>query len=272
MLPPTARSLLVRVLTTFRQLFGPVIYEHRLRIATPVLVYQMGKVGSNSIYESLVHKFPGVVLKSHTFSSEDNRWQIRRLYACSIRQKRPLSIISLTREPIGRNVSAFFENFKRVTGVEYENSTLSIDELRSIFLSKYPHVLPLEWFDINILKTFEIDVYEKPFPDSGTCTFSTGNIRLLVMRSEIDDEKKELAIKNFLGLSDFRLIRKNISTDKKYSHTYQKFMANVTFPDDYIAAMLKSKYCMHFYSQSLIAAMTNRWRYKKGLNCNPPGE
>ncbi|MDJ0578269.1 MAG: putative capsular polysaccharide synthesis family protein [Xenococcaceae cyanobacterium MO_234.B1] len=242
-----------------RKWVDQLYFERQLRRATPVLVYQMGKVGSSSIYRSLLKQYAGVVLHSHSFSLNHEAPKIRRLFHWAIVNARPLKVISLTREPIGRNVSAFFQNFERVTGVPYAEANFSIKELKAIFLSNYKHEIPLKWFDNNILANFGIDVFSTPFPENGISTYSNNNIELLVMRLEISDNEKITAINNFLGLDRFQLHNTNIGKKKGYSKTYKAFTSKVKFSPDYIDKMCDSKYFNYFYSKEAINAARKKW-------------
>jgi hypothetical protein len=172
---------------------------------------------------------------------------------------RPLNIISLTREPIGRCVSGFFQNFERHTGMPFHKANFSIEELKAIFLERFSHGRILQWFDNNIQANFGIDVCAESFPKCGYATYSHNNIRLLVMRSEISDGEKVKVIKKFLGLDEFQLINKNISAQKEYGSTYNEFKRNVKLPPDFIDKMCKSKYFNYFYEQDVIDAVRKKW-------------
>ncbi len=242
-----------------RKWVDQIYFQRKIRRASPVLVYQMGKVGSRSIYRSLLEQYAGVVLHSHGFSLNHEDPTIRRLYHWAIVNARPLNIISLTREPIGRNVSAFFENFERDTGVPYTKANFPIEELKAIFLSNYAHEIPLNWFDDNILANFGIDVFSTPFPKNGISTYSHNNVELLVMRLEISDNEKVAAINNFLGLDRFQLHNYNIGEEKNYSTTYKTFKNKVKFSPDYIDKMCEYKYFNHFYSREAINEAREKW-------------
>ena len=126
---------------------------------TPILIFQMGKVGSTTVVKSLEKK--GILplfhihlllnsedtmkfYKSKAYESFELKFylerQIRRgefLYNKIIVAKKEVKIISLTREPIGRNISAFFENFEMETGKIYEQSNFTLQELMDIFINFY---------------------------------------------------------------------------------------------------------------------------------------
>jgi hypothetical protein len=171
----------------------------------------------------------------------------------------PLNVISLTREPIGRNVSAFFQNFERDAGVHYNKSNFSLEELKAIFLKKFNHELPLRWFDKNIKENFGIDVYANSFPQYGYATYSHKNIRLLIMQSEIGDNKKVKVLRDFLKLSEFQITNRNIGEEKEYASIYKDFRTNVKLPFDYIDKMCKSRYFNHFYNKEYISSVKKKW-------------
>ena len=175
------------------------------------------------------------------------------------RHARTLKVISLTREPIGRNISAFFHNFERDTAGPYADSKFSIEELRSLFLSNHDHEFPLKWFDKTIPHNFDIDVFSRPFPPYGFTTCSNGNVSLLVVRSEIPDSEKVTAIKEFLGFREFQLVNTNIGSRKNYAETYRAFSENVRLPSEYVAKMCESRYFTHFYDQTAISTARQKW-------------
>ena len=230
----------------------------RLRRHTPVLVYQMGKVGSTSVYHALRRAYPGVVLHTHVLSSDHANPLIRRLYTWVVEQGNPLDVVSLIRVPMTKNVSGFFHNYERYTGMAYRKDA-SLDALRSAFLERYVHDNVLNWFDDHILRNFGLDVYAESFPEDGIATYRHGSVKLIVLRSEVDDRKKEQAIDAFLGLRGLTLRNRNIGSRKYYSERYRDFIRDVRLPNDYVERMASSKYFRHFYSVDEINAEVRRW-------------
>ncbi len=182
------KSLKIKLRFWLNKIQNKLFFKQRLRKATPVLIYQMGKVASSSISKSLKSQYPGIVQHTHTFSENDQKWQVRHLHNWAVREQQPINIISLVREPIGRNVSAFFQTFEKRISISFKDCNFSIEEFQETFLSKYRHDIPLYWFERNIDNNFNIDVYATPFPECGFCTYTKDNIRLLVMRCELDDD------------------------------------------------------------------------------------
>ena len=232
-------------------------FKKRLTKATPVFIYQMGKVASLSIFHSLTKQYSGAVGYAHYISS--NNWMFD-VFLSWTRDGNPIKIISPIREPIGKNISAFFQGFERITGTPFIESKHSTDDLIEDFLNKHDHDSPLNWFDENIKKHFGIDVYTETFPESGIAQYTSENISLLVLRIDINDKIKEEAINEFLGIKCFKLKNRNISDNKDYKHDYKTLIKKLKLPEEYLSKMSQSKYFKHFYSEKEISEITSKFR------------
>jgi hypothetical protein len=236
--------------------------RRRLNAAPPVLIYQMGKVGSSSLTASLEPTWPGLTIHTHNLlTTKEKRTAARLVYECVIRKGGPVFVISPVREPIGRNISAFFQNFERATGVKYQNSTLSIDQMIRLFLKNHKHLVPLTWFDMRLRPLFGIDVYEHEFFSSGTRVIENENIKLLLMRCEVADAVKESVVRSFLGMPEFVLSSSNVGSSKPYAEAYRKFMEAFLPPDWYMHDMYESRYFKHFYN-TLSDDFIRKWTQK----------
>jgi hypothetical protein len=249
---------------------------------TPIIVYQMGKVGSSSVMKSLQKRSIGPLFHAHFLLKiannrslynprvyeildvkRDIEKQVRRgefLYNKIIIPKKQVKIISLTREPIGRNIADFFQNFERETGKKYEQSNFTLQELEDIFINFFPHSIFLDWFD-NYFKPFlGIDIYEYPFPkEQGYLRVNKDNVDLLILKLETSDIVKEKAIADFLGLKEFKLVMTNVGEDKNYRDMYKEFKQNIKLPLSYVEKMCSSKYFNHFYKEEEIRKVYSRW-------------
>lgn len=227
----------------------------------PLFVFQMGKVASSSIYNSLRGRYPGIMVHEHTFNPRHGDPHMKRLYRWYHAGKnRPLKIISPVREPVGRNVSAFFQNFERETGIPYTEHEFSLQQLRDLFLENYPHDIPLKFFD-KIARNFDIDVYSHPFPREGHLRLDNGKgTELLILRHDLPDDQKSELIGTFAGIGDFTLESANIGAEKIYAKTYRAFRERVSLPERYLERMAGSEYFRHFYSGETIREVCERWR------------
>lgn len=228
----------------------------------PVFVYQMGKVGSASIRDSLAAQYHQPVVHGHGFAPDFHNWQIPLLYHVFMEGK-GLDIITLTREPISRNVSHFFQKFTEYSGHHFnEFSPDSPDKLLRLFLDSYDHDLATYWFEEHIQRNFGIDVYSRDIPNCGYQFYEKGRVRVLLIKLETDNAKKEDAIKKFFNLDSFTISNSNISKKKPYGTLYQSFVEKVRLPRDYIEARLSSRYFKHFYDEKTSNAVWDKWHKK----------
>jgi len=233
----------------------------------PVIILQMGKVASQTIWKSLETQYSGLVVHSHNFQPNKgglimgSKWaaynEVHRYYHSSAFKR--LRIITLVREPVGRNVSAFFQNFMRDTGMDLRSQDFSADQLKHLFIEKYNHDKPLLFFD-EINTHFGIDVYDQPFAAEGFMLFSNlKGVEMLVMKHDLPDSEKEMAISSFLCIRDFKLMTYNISDNKYYADFYKRFREQVKLPDWYLIKMKESRYFRHFYSKEVIDSVCEQW-------------
>jgi hypothetical protein len=251
-----------------RKKIDQIKFKRDIKKDVPVFVFQMGKVGSRSIVDSLMRCYSGVVVHRHFITGDD--WKAGRMLELSESGK-PLKIISPVRDPIGRNVSAFFHFIEGRTGQASDRTGCTVEELVDLFISNsdldeveenramMDHAMPIEWFDENIKKYFNIDIYDKEFPSSGYDVYKNKNIELLVLRIDVDDRVKEKIVREFLGFNDFVLSNTNVAKDKKYAKKYNEFKKNAVLPDEYLDEMCSSKYFRHFYSDDEIRKIRKKW-------------
>ncbi len=230
--------------------------KRKLNKAPPVLIYQMGKVASSSIHHSLKKQYSGAVAHAHHIGSSN--WASQLFYEWFNRGQ-TIKIISPVRDPIGYNISAFFHNFEIITGTPYSQNKLTTDESIQLFLDKVDHDIPLNWFDINIKKYFNVDIYSDTSLDGDAKEYHHNNVSILVFRIDIDDIKKEKAIQDFLDLPNFKLHNRNISSEKIYNKSYSEFKNRLKLPSTYLKKMEESKFFNHFYSKQEIAKILSKW-------------
>lgn len=276
----------------------------------PILVYQMGKVGSSSIRNSLFRcRDPKtrLVLMSHEFFPIRNRdpgkividaeyqddvlreiehdqqvfdqfpfrarlgWRFRekfyseKIYKSYVKPGHPLRVITLVREPVANNVSMFFQLIDQFLDIPIEESHVDIDEVIEIFLTRYMHTRPLTWLDAELKTTLGVDVFQHPFPaERGYQIISSGNVRLLTLKCELDDAIKANAIAEFLELDEFEIVRSNVTREKSHAKEYAEFRRRIRIPEALLDEMYESKYARFFYSADERARFRDRWSGKFG--------
>jgi hypothetical protein len=266
----------------------------------PLVLFQMGKVGSSTIRSSL-HALDldmpiyhtHLLTKARIAETEEKRKKFFRTERYSY-LKRPWlnqflrkqvddglldgkkwKIVTLTREPIARNISTFFENLEVKlldSGDQYEikSDYYDIDpiivklddtqELTDLFFDRLRHDSPLVFFDRELKGVFGVDVFASEFSVSkGYKIYKDEKTDVLLIRLENLDDCARDAFKDFLGIDNFTLIDTNIGREKVYAPIYKKLKDSIVLPESYIERMYASKYMRHFYSEEEIARFRAKW-------------
>ena len=221
--------------------------EERLQRKDPIFIYQMGKVASTSIFHSLRNtSLANHVFHAHSFEPFHSSSEIRALYRYRQKHNTRFKLISLVREPVSRNISAFFQNIRRDGKKIMLDEAITISEIKQMFLRNYPHEIPLIWFDNNIKRHFDIDVFEHKFPRTGHLEITGENADLLLMRHDLDNKTKESLIAEFTGESSLKLTKANVSVEKAYAELYAEFQ-KTKLPLSHLYYLASSKYMKHFF-------------------------
>lgn len=242
-----------------------------------VLVYQMGKVGSSSVQAALkaleglnsfqVHRLEKGFLDAAVADCQKKGQPIHRRLEQSlllreqiIKPRRPAKVISLVREPIGRNISAYFENLDRLWDIKNAHESLTMDQLQAGFFEKFSQSSALTWFDDEFNNVLGIDIYQKPFPHAERFVrIDSPPYEALIMRVDLDDERKVKCIEELLGIKNLPWASTNSSDDTVYGDVYREFKKAVRLPREYIDTMLDSKFSRHFFSPAEIAGFREKW-------------
>jgi len=256
----------------------------------PIIVYQMGKVGSASIQQSLLATFKtmGVEVPVHHIHNLDNLEAMEKAILQSHVRHNPevtlmgirlglelkkqmdenpdkqWDLISLVRDPVARNISDFFYGLQEIIpNCErlYETGRLSIEDMQEAFLTKFNHhITPKVWFDTQMKTVFKIDVYARPFPKhKGFEIYKDAkNVRLLLIRLEDLNRVAEQAMTGFLQIKRFNLIQSNVGAEKQYASLYRDFK-KLPLPKAYLEEIYGTKFAKHFYTDHEIENFYEKW-------------
>ena len=248
----------------------------------------MGKVGSATILKSLrrarlgrpiyhVHTLTEEGLKEARNSHRASRAIVpgHSYYASQHLQKKlripkktKWIMVTLVREPIARNISAFFQDIEVYVpdfSCQRYSEPGEIERLTEFFFDTIAHDDPLTWFDREAKKVTGIDVYESPFPKAeGYQIYSGETSDLLLIRCEDINQCGCNAIQKFLGIDEFVIHVTNVSSDKKYGELYGNLQRAIKLPEEYVNRMYSSKYALHFYDEDELAAFKARWLSQVG--------
>ncbi len=229
-----------------------------------VLIYQPGKVGSSTVYESLIRA--GVnCIHSHVLISDwfggrfikDGKNGIRVLHNAE-----KIRIISLIREPIGRDISKYFQSFLEYVifdfvkpdsyeGVNrYLEDNTKMGECGAVF----------EWFNMEIKEAFGIDVYQYEFDKKkGYQLIQKDNVEILLIKAERLDDCQEV-IGQFTGVEDFTLLNVNVGNEKLYKYAYNELKSTIKIPEYIADFYYKGNKAMdHFYTEEEKREFAKKW-------------
>ena len=199
---------------------------------TLFVVHTMGRCGSQSAYHSLAEAGHNVVhchrLVGDSRPQDIEAREIIESWAGDI------VVITMTRDPVARNLSAYYMN--------YSGGHPSLDD----FLLRYPHNVPLTWFDEQVLGYWGVDVYNVGAEHSQ---------KLLVVRCEDIEYGTWPQYMDVLGLPLLPIPTEGKTTDERY----KQFIDEVRLPFWYLRRAYNSRYAMRFYTPAEIEGFMERW-------------
>lgn len=253
----------------------------------PILIYQMGKVGSSTIRTSLakakipnpivyvhylswssinsVEKFfldkPDHQIPSHIQFSKIVRQMIDK-YMGQIRFK----IISLVRDPVARDISSTFQNIELgLPHIVHVDKEQAINDILEYLLNEF-HKFDentdevCTWFDKEIRDVLKFDVFSVQFNTTeGYQIYSTRYSDILIIRLEDLTRCYKKAFYEFLGISNFSLVYDNKGTKKWYADLYDQTQARIKIPAYYLDKIYSSRFSQHFYTEKELLNFKKRW-------------
>lgn len=166
----------------------------------------------------------------------------------------PVKIVTMVREPIARNISAFFENLNAFS-LSHDDPT---DDLVAGFKERYPHSVPLTWFDQELKDGVAFDVFAERFDREGRVgRYAKGRFDFLIMRVDADLKRQQAEVSDFVG-QPVSLVVENAAEDKPYAAAYRAFKNRLSLDQEYVEWMYGSKFARHFWTESEINEMVRR--------------
>ncbi len=252
---------------------------------TAILVYQMGKVGSTTVYHSLknqlfltpafhVHCLGDRDLQEHEqayLSKGENPNDFTYLRHGKFLRKKldepsniQWKIITLVRDPIARDISMFFQQIHRnfPNGLETEEI---VNLLQKHFASfEESQERDRNWFKREIKHNFKINIYDFDFDkQKGYSIIKKENTAVLIIRLESLNDCFNLAIKELInGKKSWYLTPKNIGANKQYNAQYLEVVRQIKIPRDICQKIYSSQHIQHFYTKEMIKKMSDKWAKK----------
>ncbi len=252
--------------------------------APPILIYQMGKVGSTTVYKSLSGAaLPNSILHLH-FLSEDLAKYRKKLkqegagpppyhvfLAEAVRKAlagnslSPIKIISLIRDPIACVVSNLFQNLYSARDAVMTGDVIGPEKARRYLYRELadPNTFRYtnEWFDRELKRVFDIDVFAQPFPvDVGHTVYRKAHAEALIIRLEDLSRRGATAIAQFLSLRKPLILRPgNVREKTKEAEIYRRVLEEILLDPALCREIYSSRLVKHFYSEPLVEQFISRW-------------
>jgi len=210
----------------------------------------MGKVGSKSVFHTLKPLVNEPIVHCHYIMN--NIGNYNKATADNILSYNgKIKIITLIRDPITRNISAYYHNMKNMIN---KNDPCTIDYISNTFYKKYNHDCPLLWLNIELYKLTGIDVYDYPFDkEKGYQHYENDKYQILLITLE-NLNKCWTEILKFANIdTNNRLIKQNAGNSRihygiPYNTVKNHIISNMS--NEYVNKMKNSKYYQHFYKKN----------------------
>jgi hypothetical protein len=258
----------------------------------PILIYQMGKVGSATVHETLVHanlsqpvyhvhflSYDGIKNAEEFFRNLRNPINPGHLRRSKVlRQiidrngRKKWKVITLVREPIGRDISDFFQTLDRYHPELVENGEIKTSEVSELLVKNFSSYDPnadytSTWLDKELKNVFGVDVYAQRFDvERGYSIIrDRGKADVLILRLEDLNANLEKSLVEFLDVSNpIKMMKSNIGIDKKYSVAYRDVLEEIRISEACCRKIYSSRYAQQFYDEKMLSEFTKRWSKGKG--------
>ena len=264
-----------------------------------IFIYQPGKVGSSTIRASLnaVNKTCVHVHLLTPLPGYDRIWNKHGAAFYNWFKNQPRKIITLVRDPFARDFSGLFQNtdvryfwYPFIIGNAVSNMYFpGEDDIQDLINDRDLVALfgkpvlasndycdycvkvmtqmgrmnyQFDWFDSQLKKYFDIDVYTYHFDKKiGYTIIQEGNLEILVLRLE-NMKKLEKIIGEFVGIDNFKLFNANEAGNKIYKYLYNYVRENITLPKEYFDCYMNNEKALHFYTKEELQGFLEKFKHE----------
>lgn len=235
------------------------------RIGDVYIVYQMGKVGSYTIYETLrneglyvyhIHRMNKKYIKSihkeyrhkGVTPPGDIVGLAFNLYLKFFENN--FNYIVGMRDPLARNFSSYFQNIER-----YGDNYSSLQN----FIKTYNHEVPFRWFNEEFNKTLRLNISELEGLEDGCCFFQKGKQSVFIYKLETGMERIIKELEKSFGLNIVKRKDANIAKNKEYAEEYSKLKKELSVSKELLDFIYEDDITKSFYTTEEIQKFRERW-------------
>lgn len=226
-----------------------------------VMIYQPGKVGSNTLLETLrkeqiavchIHRLRSTGMIGKETEIIETAWT--DLIQMLRKRKRPLKMIVSVREPLSRALALFFQWF----GMDFQRYNMEdIYEFIEEQIDSDDEFT--QWFENQLKAVTGIDVYAYPFDKKqGYAWIKEDGIEILLLKMEQMNENQEV-IGAFVGKPGLKLVNANVGSSKPYRYIYERIKNEIRFSDELIKKAYGSERYKHFYTEEETENFVKKW-------------
>jgi flagellar biosynthesis GTPase FlhF len=249
----------------------------------PLLIFQVGKVGSSTLYESLKNSVGEVpVYQIHNIATAEQLLMSERAKGFKeglhhlelgaelnriIREDPEIrwKVIVGVREPIHRWVSDIFQNInERYSRFVEADGEIRYDELIA-FIKHSLETEPMQtWFDEELKAVFGVNLSEIGFDkERGYCVHRYNGQSFLFYRLESLKSASREMFDAFFPHKNIELINGNESSNKSYFEQYRTLLEQLKFDEDYLREFYNNiSVARFFYSDTDIDQFIKKWSKK----------
>lgn len=228
------------------------------------IVYTMGKVGSSAVANAInraglrclhVHTLQQHKIDQHLAERKKLRISPMKHIEHAVEMQaidpKDALYISLVREPVARNISAFMQNINKRLAQPH-----TPDRACAKFAKRHNLEHPLTWFDLEFRDRLGIDVYQTPFdPARGHAE----GANWIVLREDLPDDAKSAVLSARLGV-EITIARENLTDTRDTRPIYDALKARIRFGPDMIHRLYASQYARHFWTPAELETFRRRWQ------------
>ena len=237
-----------------------------------IVIYQMGKVASttleNSVQKGLhIHSLfgnqpcPGRQLQKRSGMLWLQGQVLDAIRRYALRQRQEVRIISLMRDPVGRNVSMFFQDlpfwlYDHIAKIKGHTRVEGYEIINDSFRDTYDHLYFDSWFDREIKALTGVDIFDYSFDkQSGYLLIEAGKWKILLLTMEKLGQNE--AILSEFCQQPVKLQDSNVAEKKWYSPVIKQFREEGALTPEYARQMYATRTARFFYDDAWIADKTS---------------
>ena len=240
----------------------------------PILIYQMAKVGSTTVYQSLrdaglyplhVHSISDTA-RNNGFEYYRSRGEAAPIHLYVGRLLNPylqltshrVRVITLVREPIARYVSGL-RQMARFSGIFSQSVSKTQERIIERLSDPEEMEYIFGWFDQEIKNVLDVDIMKRPFNQNRGFQFLEGpRADVLVLKLERLSDLLPAVVSDFVG-ANLQEVRSNVGRRKKKGEKYSRVKETLQVPESIRNRIYSHEWVHHFYTEGEINSFDERW-------------